>query len=281
MSPEQARTPKLVDQRTDIWSLGVIMFEFLAGDIPFTGDNAMALLAAAFIDKTPSLRAIRPDLPREMEAVIERCLQKKPADRYQSIADFAEALAPFAERASLPSVTRIQGTIARPVSSIPPPMSVVGGGVTDRRAQADTQLATKLSSAPKGATAETLMDWGKSKDQPKRTRYVALAGGAAGVVVLGVLAWQVMSRPAVPQVAKGEAAAEPALLPTAAPSVNVGPAALGAHKAPTPEVTPSTELPAAPAPSASVPPETRKISAQHKPSSASKAGPADPLDGRR
>jgi serine/threonine-protein kinase len=281
MSPEQARTPKLVDQRTDIWALGVIMFEFLAGDIPFTGDNAMALLAAAFIDKTPSLRAIRPDIPREMEAVIERCLQKNPADRYQSIADFAEALAPFAERASLPSVIRIQGTIARPVSSIPPPMSVVGGGVSDRRAQADTQLATKLSSAPSEATAETLMDWGKSKDQPRRSRTVALVGGAAGLIALGVLAWQVMSRPTAAPAAKGEAAAEPA---ARAPVVGVipaaGPGARVLPKTPMPEVTPSTELP--PVPSASVPPrETRRPSVPSKATKAAPAAEADPLDGRR
>ena len=302
MSPEQARTPKLVDQRTDIWSLGVILFEFLSGDIPFTGENAMALLSAAFIDKTPSVRAIRPDLPSEIEAVIERCLQKHPDYRYQTIAEFAEALAPFAERASLPSVARIQGTIARPVSSIPPPLVPASGGVVDRRAQADTQLATRGSATrgsvtrgsvtPAGATAETLMDWGKSKDQPRRSRYLAVAGAAAGVIALGTLVWRAISAPTpTPEPGKAHAAAESAGPPSiSAANTRAAPAALIPRPAPPPEVTPSTDPVIAPSASASssaeapVVPAVRTPAAPQKPAAPKAAPPSkvpDPLDGRR
>src|SRR4029079_1744928 len=91
MSPEQARRPKTVDTRTDIWALGVILYEFLGGETPFVGDVPLEVLTAAASDPMPSLREVRKDVPMELEAVIRRCLEKKADDRYQTVADFAEA----------------------------------------------------------------------------------------------------------------------------------------------------------------------------------------------
>jgi serine/threonine protein kinase len=97
MSPEQTRSTKKVDLRTDIWALGVILYELLTADVPFNGDSATAVAVSVAVDRHPSLRARLPDAPPELEAVIDRALQKDPEARFESVRAFARAIAPFAE----------------------------------------------------------------------------------------------------------------------------------------------------------------------------------------
>src|SRR5687767_5118917 len=85
MSPEQIRRPKSVDIRTDIWSLGSILFELLVREPPFNAESPLALLAAVVSDPLPNIRDKRPDVSPELAAVIERCLEKKPEHRYQTV----------------------------------------------------------------------------------------------------------------------------------------------------------------------------------------------------
>ena len=92
MSPEQAFADKNVDGRADIYSLGCVLYELLAGAPPFTGANAQTIMARHALDEMPSLRTVRASVPEYVEDAIAQALAKAPADRFQKASDFAQAL---------------------------------------------------------------------------------------------------------------------------------------------------------------------------------------------
>jgi serine/threonine-protein kinase len=92
MPPEQAAGTGKVDRRSDIYSLGCVLYETLAGQPPFTGPTAQAIMARHSLDSVPRLKIVREAIPDDLEAVIERALEKVPADRYQSAEEFAKDL---------------------------------------------------------------------------------------------------------------------------------------------------------------------------------------------
>jgi serine/threonine-protein kinase len=92
MSPEQA-TAGEVDGRTDLYSLGCVLYEMLAGTPPFTGATAQAILARHSVDAVAPVRTVRGSVPQAVERVLLRSLAKVPADRYATAGQFAEALA--------------------------------------------------------------------------------------------------------------------------------------------------------------------------------------------
>jgi len=92
MSPEQIRTPQLVDARTDIWSIGVVLHELLTGERPFDGDTLPEVCAHVLSDPPRSLCEVRPDLPRRLDAVVRHCLQKDLGSRFSDVAELARAL---------------------------------------------------------------------------------------------------------------------------------------------------------------------------------------------
>jgi serine/threonine-protein kinase len=111
MSPEQAQSAKDVDARTDIWALGVILFQLLTGTVPFTGEAFGELAVKISTAPTPSLRAYRPDVPPALDGVVGTCLEKARSRRFPSVAELAQALLPFAPKSAVGSVQRITGIL--------------------------------------------------------------------------------------------------------------------------------------------------------------------------
>ena len=94
MSPEQALSASGIGPSSDIYALGCVLYEMLAGEPPFRGRTAQQILARHAVDPVPPLRTVRPDVPADVERAITRALAKLPADRFATAKDFARALVP-------------------------------------------------------------------------------------------------------------------------------------------------------------------------------------------
>ncbi len=315
MSPEQIRRPKSVDIRTDIWSLGSILFELLVREPPFNAESPLALLAAVVSDPLPNIRDRRPDVSPELAAVIERCLEKKPEHRYQTVAELADALAPFAPR-SQHSVSRISGILrSASMRSLPADKSISSqrtlqsaGPATPNPVSGDqpTEVAVKvhvITPAPAAHSEKsTRTDWEATPSDGARSRRraVLLAALALGGVIAGGLFWR--QRSSAPN---AEASPEPSSAKreiAAAPGVSEPKASSPTPPAAPPSAVAAPLSAAAPAPvaapaSVAAPVSAAPIAAKPKPFTTKPAVPvapappvappvvakpaSDPLDGRR
>ncbi len=114
MSPEQATGDRVIDGRTDIYSLAAMTYEMLTGEAPHTGNTAQAIIARLLTDRPRSVRSSRASVPEYVEAAVAKGLEKLPADRFSTAHEFAEALQGHSALASIAG-----GTAAR-TSAVPP-----------------------------------------------------------------------------------------------------------------------------------------------------------------
>jgi serine/threonine-protein kinase len=113
MAPEQASAGQ-ADGRTDVYALGCVLYELLAGEPPFTGPTPQAIMAKRFAQPAPSVLIVRPSLPRGVDEAIRKAMAPVPADRFRDAAEFAEAL----DRSSFPAIA---GTEASATPAAGPP----------------------------------------------------------------------------------------------------------------------------------------------------------------
>ncbi len=236
MSLEQLRSSRLVDTRSDIWSLGVILFELIAGKRPFTGEGLADLALRIAMEPTPRL----PGGPAELDRVIGRCLAREPAQRYQDVGALALALAPFAGE---PERRLAESLAYRATDAI-----IVVTSEAERSARSAASLTIRDAELPPEAATTMQTAGAIERSQPaRRSRsrigLAALAAMAAGGLSLGIAAMRGGGARATVR-----AAVEPAAVEPAAPVVAT--MAIAAAAAPTPVVTPpaaaTTTAPPAP-----------------------------------
>lgn len=123
MSPEQLLTPNVVDRRSDVWSLGVTLYRWLAGVAPFDAADASALAAQIAAQPPRPLGEVAPQLPEGLATVVMRCLEKDAARRFSSVLELADALEPFRAPAGLGSAARVR--LADAAARVEPPAAAV------------------------------------------------------------------------------------------------------------------------------------------------------------
>jgi len=241
MSPEQARRPKDVDPRSDIYAVAGILYELIAGHAPFVPDTGTfsELIVKLISEEPTSLEQTRQDLPTGFWAVVARGLAKTPENRLQSAVDMAEALAPYADERSEHVLRQITGRARRPrVSpSLPPP--TMQQPPVQAAGAADTVL---MEGAPvsSGVPAATAMEGTASsvvRSQPADASggkglliwagvAAAAIGGAVGVIA-AVSGGETADGPAPDSNASAIQARASAPVPvdTASPSLTVQPSA--------------------------------------------------------
>jgi serine/threonine-protein kinase len=194
MSPEQMQSARNVDARTDIWAIGVILYELVTGKIPFNGDS-LPELCVTIMSKPPApMTKYRPDVPPGLEPAILKCLEKDRNDRYPNVAELAIALAEFGPKRSRASVVKISRVLRNAgISAVSPSLFP----------------STPPSGPPSGPASEmlpgaaTAASWGKTGPDStgKRTKAWLWGMGAVAVVAIGAFVGTLVRRgPAPPPV---------------------------------------------------------------------------------
>ncbi|WP_437910796.1 protein kinase [Sorangium sp. So ce327] len=156
MSPEQVRCSKDVDARTDIWSLGVILYQLLTARFPFEVSRISALFVAIAMQAPTPPRVHRMDLPARIEDIILRCLEKEPELRVQTVADLARELAPFGSEHSARALAQIEAIARGKAFPSSRPVGPSGDGVASTLPAAANDgpgASSTLPDADKGAGA--------------------------------------------------------------------------------------------------------------------------------
>jgi len=154
MSPEQLTSSRDVDERSDIWSIGVTIFELLTGKLPFAAESIAELGAKVLTFPTPPLRDRRPSVPEGLQTVVERCLGKSPSQRYLNVAELAAALVEFGPRRlrySAERTSRVLGAAGLSASALQLAPS------TDPTPPANSMIRAVATMAPWGNTKPSIV----------------------------------------------------------------------------------------------------------------------------
>jgi serine/threonine-protein kinase len=147
MSPEQMTSSSSVDLRSDIWSIGVVIYELLTGKRPFNGDTLPEVCIKVSTQEPPTLSSLRPNAPAGLEAVVRRCLTKDRERRYRNVAELAQALAPFGQARAAASAERIARLIQHSGQLTPvqgrTPHAAASAGTTSTWARTQAPLGGK------------------------------------------------------------------------------------------------------------------------------------------
>jgi serine/threonine-protein kinase len=233
MSPEQMKSAKNVDPRTDIWALGVILYELLHGEPPFYAESIPELSAKVLLEEPVSIRSRRADVRPELEAIVVRALAKDPAKRYQSVAELAFALAPFGPartRTNVERAARVLKTSAADMKKSDPEGTPAAGSVAHARtAAAWTDQAREPAKKGKGAAigaiaavAVVLVGGAVFFVSSRNTPAPSSPGPAAqptGVAPVQLTSEQAAAVPAAIEPAKVEPPAAASVAPAVVPSV--------------------------------------------------------------
>ena len=237
MSPEQARGAKGIDHRTDLWSLGVVLYQLLTGRTPWQHIDALGELIMAICSETPrGVQELAPWVEPEVAEIVHRAMQQKVDQRFQSAMAMHEAI-----RSLLPSGTSIEGSmlvgitdaqrahVARRLTLAPPPpltpsMLPPGPGGSlpppglDGLASSPALSADPRASNPSLAGAGTTggVAGSRAPESRSNTAFVAV-GGVVGMIVAGTVAFLALRGVILPE-APAAAAVEPAAAPAAAPA---------------------------------------------------------------
>ncbi|MDP8998800.1 MAG: serine/threonine protein kinase [Myxococcota bacterium] len=256
MSPEQMQSSRDVDSRTDIWAIGVILFELLTGKVPFGGDTLPEVCTKIALQPPPSLRSFRPSIPAALDAAILKCLEKAPAKRYQNVAELALELLEFGSKRAKASVERISGIIQ-------------ASGLSA------SALALPPSSEPTGdaGSAGSIAPFGKTTSGRGRSRaaFAVMAVVGVAVTLAGVMGIRSLLRVTEAKRSSAEGAVSSARVPE---TVNVlaDKAVLSAPIVLAPPAAPdlsSTELPKQAIPTVATSTSVRAVSGMHLPTVAS------------